>query len=569
MKKTLAILLTLAMLLCVLSACGNSAETPTEAPATEAPAAPDAPPAEEPPAEEPPADEPAGEPQSAIAFPLEESETLTFWHDYDPRMMSYVDSADYADVPINIMAEEATNVVIEHQLTSMDSESEQFNMMVASSSYPDMIKKATNLYTKGAIAALDDDVIIDLVPYLDDYAPNFLAALDLVDGYIKDASTDDGRIPTFISVFAAGQDPSQGLWVRTDLLEKAGLEIPRTYDELTNVMKVLQQNGVEEPLYINPTGVLPNDLLAAGYGVAVDMNFGAGAAATEPFYQVDGKVKFGALEDGWIDYVGMVHGWYADGLISSDFISNTGNAMSPDFQSVVTTGKTAIFVAPTMIIEMLAQFGKDANPDFTIQAIPDITKTPGEKTHFGLYNVTAATEGVSISSSCENAELAAAWCNYWYTEKGQLLAKWGEEGLTYEIVDGEPQWTEFITHNPDGIDKMTMTSLYTMNVGSISYIATDTFGMADWAVDALSTWAEYNDDAWDIPATASFTSEESETYGSIMGEVSTYYNQMILKFITGAEDLSGYEAFKQQLIDMGIETCIEMKQASLDRYLAR
>ncbi len=142
--------------------------------------------------------------------------------------------------------------------------------------------------------------------------------------------------------------------------------------------------------------------------------------------------------------------------------------------------------------------------------------------------------------------------------------------VTYEFDEnGDPQWTDFVTNDPDGIAKMNIQSLYTMSVGSINYMPTDTTSMADWAVDALSIWMENKDDAYDIPVTATFTSEESERYNELMGEISTHYNETVLRRITGDQNLSTYNSFIQELQSMGIEECIELKQSMLDRYNQR
>lgn len=151
-----------------------------------------------------------------------------------------------------------------------------------------------------------------------------------------------------------------------------------------------------------------------------------------------------------------------------------------------------------------------------------------------------------------------------------MLATWGQEGVTYEYdANGDPQWTELITNNPDGMSKMDASSLYTMSVGSINFMPTDTTGMAQYAIDALTTWVEHNDGAYDIPVTATFTSEESESYNNYMGEISTHYNETVLRFITGDKDLSEYNSFVAELHDMGIDACIAIKQSMLDRYNSR
>lgn len=71
MKKTIALLLALCMMLCLFAACGDKAEEQTEAPATEAPAtdAPTEPAADTPDEpEDEPEDEPAEEPVEIIVF---------------------------------------------------------------------------------------------------------------------------------------------------------------------------------------------------------------------------------------------------------------------------------------------------------------------------------------------------------------------------------------------------------------------------------------------------------------------------------------------------------------------
>ena len=32
-----------------------------------------------------------------------------------------------------------------------------------------------------------------------------------------------------------------------------------------------------------------------------------------------------------------------------------------------------------------------------------------------------------------------------------MLANYGKEGVTYEMVDGNPVFTDFVLHNPDGL----------------------------------------------------------------------------------------------------------------------
>ena len=44
---------------------------------------------------------------------------------------------------------------------------------------------------------------------------------------------------------------------------------------------------------------------------------------------------------------------------------------------------------------------------------------------------------------------------------------------------------------------------------------------------------------------------------------------MILKFIVGAEPLSGFDGYVAQIKAMGMERAIELTQAAYDRYMAK
>jgi len=70
---------------------------------------------------------------------------------------------------------------------------------------------------------------------LNDVVSN-IGANDFVEGSIYQQDGQVYAVPYAISVY--------GLWVRKDLLEQAGLPIPKTYDEVLNAARVLTQDGM-------------------------------------------------------------------------------------------------------------------------------------------------------------------------------------------------------------------------------------------------------------------------------------------------------------------------------------
>ena len=64
----------------------------------------------------------------------------------------------------------------------------------------------------------------------------------------------------------------------------------------------------------------------------------------------------------------------------------------------------------------------------------------------------------------------------------------------------------------------------------------------------------------------SLTAEESEEQMSIMGDITTYVNEMTLKFITGQESLDNWDEYCDYIWGLGLEDAIALEQAALDRY---
>ena len=65
---------------------------------------------------------------------------------------------------------------------------------------------------------------------------------------------------------------------------------------------------------------------------------------------------------------------------------------------------------------------------------------------------------------------------------------------------------------------------------------------------------------------SSVPSDVADEYSSIITEVNTYLDQMVLSFIMGMEPLDNFDAFVQEMKDLGIETAIEYQQQGLDTY---
>ena len=63
--------------------------------------------------------------------------------------------------------------------------------------------------------------------------------------------------------------------------------------------------------------------------------------------------------------------------------------------------------------------------------------------------------------------------------------------------------------------------------------------------------------------------DESREYTDIMSKINNYAEEQVYSFIFGETSLEQFDAFVEQLKNLGIERACEIKQAAYDRYMAR
>ena len=73
-----------------------------------------------------------------------------------------------------------------------------------------------------------------------------------------------------------------------------------------------------------------------------------------PWIVEDGEVKFGYLEDGFTDYVTLLHDWYEKGLIDSDTASHPTEYRDVDLIGLVANKQVAVFHRGDGLVDMLS-----------------------------------------------------------------------------------------------------------------------------------------------------------------------------------------------------------------------
>lgn len=488
---------------------------------------------------------------SEITLPLtDEPITLTVFAAMDSNLTGIIN--DYNENGFFEELEKRTGVHLEFIIPAAGNEKEAYNLMIASGELADIITHNGYSYPEGLDAAVDDGYYLDLTPYLDTCLPDYNRIRTSDPVMEKSTTTDKGRVVGLHILYTEKQGPWMGMQIRKDWLDDLGLEVPETYDELETVLKAFkEEKNAYAPISIGKKGTMETShALSAGYGVM------------ETYQQVDGKVLYGPMEEGWKEYLTMLNRWYEEGLIDPDFMTNGGWQVDT---GMVLNGETGVWNA---MYTMISQYEDGGDIEVVPMASPK--KEKGDKLHIRREDGYVGN-AVTISADCKYPEIAMKLWNYLYSEEGALLANYGIEGDTFNYVDGKPQVSDKITNN-DQYSMSQAQALYLMPPSRFG-------GLYDWTrelasvpakdVKAFDIWSEA-DDSYIIPSRISYTSDEASEFAKLDAEITTYMEENSVKFITGVLDIdTEWDNYVQQLKDLGVEKAIEIKQAALDRFNER
>ena len=496
------------------------------------------------------------------SYPLDTDESLTLVATFpDPLFASY--PGGMADCQIYQVAEEKTGVHMEYQPLSTSASSEQFNVMIASGSYPDLIGWGLN-YTTGDDAAVEEDIYYDLIDYIAEYAPNYFNILATDDELLDTAVTDGGHIVGFHAVRTEQTLGKAGLAIRTDELQKLGLDKPYTIEEFENTLAAFKDDGLKQPLVMLAPGAIQDNWLAAAFNVSAFCN--SFPMSVAPTYVEDGEIKFGPLEEGFKEYITLIHDWYEKGYIHSDFVSLNSNWNSPDYANAITSGDAGIFYADQG--NLGGYIAASEIPGFAVEATYDMHATKDSINHFAQYTKKSVGNGFKITTNCENIELACQWGDWWYSEEGSLLANYGVEGVSFDYVDGKPVLNETVTDAPEGMRDALL--IYASNDTICCVIDPNavTSGYSEVDKAAPEIWNEGMDDTMVIPSTVTLSADENTRAANIYSDIETICLEAIAKFITGEKSLDEYDAFVESIKSAGIDDYLAIQQGAYDRAMA-
>lgn len=499
-------------------------------------------------------------------FPLDEPVTLsvlyTLWFGH---LSGYgIDGAD--DLKFYIEMENRTNIDLEIETMMLSAAQMNYSILIAGDDLPDIIQNATYFHVGGIANAVADETVLELSDIINDYMPNYASVINSLDIYKKDTMDDSGIVA---AIYAMNENDygKMGPLIRSDWLERVGMESPVTYEDYYNVLTAFKvELGVKGAMAMSPCGVPYANYLIAGYDTYGHISTGSSYGL---FYQTDGEVMFGPTSEGFREYLTMMNQWWNEDLIYQDFLT-AEDAMNSASDNMINNGEVGIFYGGTASISRYPSTNVDENAAFA--GISDAKRTADQQLHIRSREGYVTSNAWSFTTSMDSGKIepAARFFDYIYSEEGQLLSNYGVEGVTFEYVDGGIVFTELVTNNPDGMAASTVLEIYCISntVGLIDAHRNDSI-TTDAELAAYSLWNSA-DTEYMISMRTSQTAEETSELAEYYPDIETYVEEMMVKFILGYEDIeTGWDNYIKTIEGMDIARCLEIKQDVYNRYLAR
>ncbi len=353
---------------------------------------------------------------------------------------------------------------------------------------------------------------------------------------------------------------------RQDWLDKLNLETPKTTEDLYNVFKAIKEgdpNGNGEADEI-PFSVRKNGSNNRGNVIPFIHNWGI----AETFFAEDGKVKFGATDPRMKDALEWLSRCYKEGLIDQEYLTLDKTAWYSEW----TNNQVFMSYDWSAYIDNVANLFKDVETDIHIVgAVPPEGPTGISQTRDQLQPITVDEDwnaGIYVGATEEQKKAALKLLDYVYSDEGMILMNFGEEGVHFNIVDGDYKYSDLIMNNPDGLSPQD--ALRSFGIQSMLTLLQDARYERAFVSDEVNRIRDIYEQEGHIGEpfpTLAFTNDEQSLLNEKYTEIETYMNEMVDKFIMGVEPLDKFDEYVAQVESMGLADVLAVYQAAYDRYM--
>lgn len=544
MKKKLVSLLLTAVMVLSVCACGNEAQKESsevkESSKSEAPASTEA------------ASSEAAEDDGSLYPIVDEPITVK-------GLIVGRDTSIREDRLVWNKVSEITGINIEWEVIDADS----LATYLAGNDWPDFFQHG---FDSSVIAdyGVTGGRFVNFFEYLD-IMPNLVQTFEdypLVQGACAEINGEMYRLP-YVEVAATSVGDNRP-YLRTDVLEAAGLEMPTTIDEFYNCLKVLKEKNGEASFIPTLTSYW-GPIIYGAFGTEVEMAFDNDA---------DGKVYTTYTSEQMRLYLEFMNKLYEEGLIHQEFLTLDGTVKL----ELARSGKIAFIGNGEGNSLQAADF---ADGEFHLTCgVPLTSEYDSTQTLVGRVPV-GFGGALLVNAESEYVEELCKMLDIMYATEEVVEGSglhgvsfcYGLEGVDWDYsTDGS---NTYVFHTPEQYDGANTTYQYgeviwnnSGRCDGLAGLTTATIGNSYYRQQGFVTNVipYMEDDCFPVSA-LKFTEDEQYVLDNKLADIKSYVSEMQGKFVTGVADIEAdWDTYCSTLDQMGINDIIEVYQASYDRW---
>lgn len=455
------------------------------------------------------------------------------------------------DMPIWKEAAKRTGITLKNVVSSVTSdESTAFSTMVAGGELPDIIRaKALNLRQLAV-----DGGMLPLNDLIEEHAPNIKKFFEECPEAKSFASVDGEiyYIPGSLAGIENEGTPSLCFMIRQDWLDKLGLEVPTTIDELHDVLyafKTKDPNGNGKADEV-PFFTRYNDVsgLMQLWGISCDF-----------FQDGSGGLSYGPVHENYKVMIKELSKWYKEGILDVELYTRSSAREQLLGQNV--GGCTVDWLSSTTKFNDTL---KDSVPGINIQAMLPPKNINGEvKSMYGSTKLHSWAWG--ISSMCPEEKIIATikYLDFWMSEEGRELMSFGPEGVSYtRDGNGNRVWTEEALTYDSGVPNY-LRSIGTGEIGTVQSADATLEGMNEAGVRGYKM---YENIIYPPHEQLAFTQEEQDILNECETNIITATEEQQQKWLLGKEDPDAtWDKYIKTLKSIGLDKFVKVYNDAFKR----
>lgn len=486
---------------------------------------------------------------------------------------------------------EDTGIEFDWQVVSADSVEEKLSLMLtAGDNLPDifwnLIGGQSGQY---AVQYSDQNIFTPTEDLIEQYCPTLVQILEDNPQYQKEIRTPDGHMYGFpyIEQMKGLVMTSGPLLINEEWLKKVNKEMPSTMEELSDVLHAFKDAGD-----LNGNGQADEVPLMTMFGPEEIDTFGSynmfyrftgcfgqadsycyGNPYADHLALLDGKITFTGSNESIRKTADFFHGLYADGLLNVNCFE----------QSATTNYTNSELIQPVAIAGVVGVWtdmqitSNDVRHEYA--PIPQLKGADGGLSGFPLnYSEMQDTSCTTITDACKYPEVIACFVEYLISDpKLSIQSNWGAVGYNY-YEDENGMLCFNLDERGDIIPVEPYESFGDMRVNTTpargSMIVLDEYydKYCQYTYDAktLLEFQHVNGKEEQLARGTNvpkilMTLEENQRLGQIQPVISDIVDRYIANAVQNGTDDAGWEQYKKDLEDAGVNELVEIFQGAYDR----